>query len=318
MLYILFVIGFVLLIKGADLLVDGGSALGRSLGVSDLVIGLTVVAFGTSMPELFVNLIASIQGNTEIAVGNVLGSNICNIFLILGIASIVYPLQVTVGTVWKEIPFSLLAVLVLAVIVNDPLIDRAASMILSRADGLVLLAFFVIFLYYSASIARQAPELLGQAKAKQVGVGRAFFFVAAGTVALALGGKWCVDAAVQVATRLGVSESLIGLTIVAVGTSLPELATSVVAAFKKNSDIAVGNVVGSNIFNILFVLGVSALIKPLPLKPKSNFDILVALAAAIALFLCMFTGRRRTLDRWEGFLMALAYCIYMALLLRRG
>lgn len=317
--YFLFVIGCVLVIKGADWLVDGGSAMGRKLGVSDLVIGLTVVAFGTSTPELSVNIFAGITGSSEIALGNVLGSNITNILLILGLSSVVYPLQVTAGTVWKEIPFSLLAVVMLAVMTNDHWLDAADHSILSRSDGLVLLGFFVIFLYYSAAIARQVPErLLGDVPHAVMGMTKACLLVVGGIASLALGGKSCVTGAVQIAQRWGVSESLIGLTIVAIGTSLPELATSVTAAFKKNCDIAVGNVVGSNIFNIFLVLGLGAGIRPLLVRTGSNLDIAVVVAATGTLFVCMFTGRRRILDRWEGLLMLAGYALYMTILVHRG
>ena len=313
------VAGFALLIKGADWLVDGGSALGRRFGISDLVIGLTVVAFGTSMPELFVNVIAGLRGSTDLAMGNVLGSNIGNILLILGAAGAIFPLQVGAGTVWKEIPFSLLAVLMLALLANDRLIDGAEQAILSRSDGMVLLGFFCIFLYYSAAIARQAPaELLDKAPGQRLSLARAFLYILIGMGALALGAHWCVTRAIQIAQHLGVSESLIGLTVVAVGTSLPELATSVTAAFKKNCDIAVGNVVGSNIFNIFFILGISATIRPLPLAGPYNVDIIVVVLATLVLFITMFTGKRRIIDRWEGWLMLVGYGMYMAYLIRRG
>lgn len=313
--YFLFLLGFVLLIKGADFLVDGASAIARRFNISDLVIGLTVVAFGTSAPELFVNIVASARGNTDIAIGNVLGSNISNVFLILGISAIIYPLSVSKGTVWKEIPFSLLAVITLGLMANDQVIDGDGSSLLTRIDGLVLLAFFTIFLYYSFSIAKAIEGLDEHVPAKATSFVKSILLVIAGLIGLTLGGKWIVDGAVTLAKSFGMSESLVGLTIVAVGTSLPELATSAMAAYKKNVDIAVGNVVGSNIFNIFFVLGISATVRPLPFQTKSNLDIAVVTVSSLLLFLFMFTGKKRSLDRWEGIVSLFLYGGYIALLI---
>lgn len=313
---IFLLLGFLILIKGADFLVTGSSALAKKIGVSDLVIGLTVVAFGTSMPELLVNIFASAQGNTEIAIGNVIGSNIFNILLILGVSALIYPLAVTKGTVWKEIPFSLLAVAVVGFLSNDILFDRAERSVLTRVDGFIFLSFFVIFLYYVTSIAK--VENGQQQHNSKEGLIKSLAMVLGGLVALIFGGKMVVDGAVRIASQLGVSQSLIGLTIVAAGTSLPELATSAVAAYRKNTDIAVGNIVGSNIFNIFFILGVSAVIKPLPIAESVNSDIFVLVGVTLLLFLFMFTGRRRMIDRWEGGLFILFYIIYLILLIKKG
>ena len=312
--YLLLIIGFILLIKGADFLVNGASSIARRMHVSDLVIGLTIVAFGTSTPELFVNIFASIKGNTDIAIGNVLGSNIANIFLILGVSSVIYPLTVTKGTVWKEIPFSLLAILVLGILANDRLIDKSSASVLVRADGLVFLSFFIIFLYYSVSIAKRIEGMEEQVPSKQYGLARSLLWVILGLIGLTLGGKWIVDGAVHLALRFGISQSLVGLTIVAVGTSLPELATSAVAAYRRNAEIAVGNVVGSNIFNIFFVLAASSIIKPLPFKETNNIDIGVVILAELLLFMFMFTGKRRLLDRWEGVIFLIIYGSYIGFL----
>jgi len=308
---ILFLVGFVFLIKGADLLVDGASAIARRFRVSDLVIGLTVVSFGTSTPELFVNIIASLKGNTDIAIGNVLGSNIANILLILGVSSLIYPLAVSKGTVWKEIPFSLLAAVVLAIMVNDQFINHDASSLLNRADGLILLCFFSIFIYYSYGIATEIDGLANQLPETAHSIFRSVLMILLGLGGLTLGGKWIVDGAIQLAVHFGMSESLVGLTIVAVGTSLPELATSAMAAYRRRVEIAVGNVIGSNIFNIFFVLGISASIKPLPFKSENNLDILVGIAAGLMLFLFMFTSRKRSLDRWEGCVFVCGYVGYI-------
>lgn len=318
LLYILFLVGFVLLIKGADFLVDGASSIARRFNVSDLVIGLTVVAFGTSSPELFVNIISSIKGNTDIAIGNVLGSNIANVFLILGVSSIIYPLTVGTGTVWKEIPLSLLAAILLGILANDRLIDKASSSSLTRIDGLVFLSFFIVFLYYSVSIAKKVDGMEDHVPTKKYGLVKSLLLVVSGLIGLTLGGQWIVDSAVKLALRFGMSQSVAGLTIVALGTSLPELATSAVAARKKNVEIAVGNVVGSNIFNVFFVLGISSVIKPLPFQARSNIDIGVVILARILLFAYMFTGKKRSLDRWEGVIFVLMYTAYITCVIIRG
>ncbi len=315
MTYVLFIVGFVFLIEGAYLLVDGASGIARRLHVSDLVIGLTVVAFGTSTPELFVNIIASAKGNTDIAIGNILGSNIANVFLILGVSSVIYPLKVSKGTVWKEIPFSLLAALVLGFMANDRLIDQKNYSSLTRIDGLVLLSFFAIFMYYSYGIAGEIEGADQHVQVERKSTAKSLFYIGVGLAGLTLGAKWIVDGAVVIARNFGMSESLIGLTIVAIGTSLPELATSAVAAHRRNAEIAVGNVVGSNIFNIFFVLGISSIIKPLPFHVKNNVDIGVVILSSLLLFLFMFTGKKRSLDRWEGAVFLVLYAAYIIFLI---
>ena len=309
--YFKFIVGLAVIIKGADFLVDGASSIARRFRVSELVIGLTVVAFGTSTPELFVNIVASLQGNSEIAIGNILGSNIANILLILGVSSVICPLSVTKGTVWKEIPFSLLAAIVLGLMANDQLIDKNGISVLTRIDGLVLLCFFIIFLYYSVSIAKEIEGMEAHVPLKEHGMAKSFLLVVSGFAGLCIGGDWIVQGAVNLAVKLGISQSVVGLTIVAIGTSLPELATSAVAAHKGKPDIAVGNVVGSNIFNIFFVLGVSAIIKPIPFHSRSNIDIGVVILASLLLFTFMFTGQKRSIDRWEGIVSLMLYGAYL-------
>ncbi|MCF8111885.1 MAG: calcium/sodium antiporter [Desulfobacteraceae bacterium] len=316
--YLLLAIGFVLLVKGADFLVEGAGSIARRYNISDLVIGLTVVAFGTSAPELFVNIVASAQGNTAIAIGNVLGSNIANILLILGISALVYPLAVTRDTVWREIPFSLVAAVVLCIAANDRIFDGWAYSDISRSDGLIFLMFFAIFLYYLASITRNFTGDAQGMPMRRRGMPAAAAMTAAGVIGLATGGKLIVDGAVHIAASMGMSEAAVGLTIVAVGTSLPELATSVMAAWRKNVEIAVGNVVGSNIFNIFFVLGASAVIRPLPFYKGGNLDMAMVIAASLILFVTMFTGKRRSLERWEGALLLVFYAVYLVYLMGRG
>jgi cation:H+ antiporter len=309
--YLFMAIGFFLVIKGADILVHAASALARRLRVSQLVIGLTVVSFGTSLPELAVNLTASVQGNTGITVGNIIGSNIANILLILGVSGLIMPLTVTKGTVWKEIPLNLLAAIVITIMVNDSFLDEGTSAHLSRTEGLVLLCFFMVFLYYSASIARNNTGMEQALLRTMPGLLRTSLLMVMGFAALIVGSTWVVGGAVKLATFLGVSETIVGLTVVAVGTSLPELATSTVAAYRKNPDIAVGNVIGSNIFNVFFILGFSSVIRPLPLEPRVNIDIGLLNIASIFMLLFMLTGEKRTLDRWEAGLLLSLYLVYV-------
>lgn len=313
--YFLFVVGFVLLIKGADWLVDGASSIARKLKISNIVIGLTIVAFGTSAPELIVNIMASIRGNSDIAIGNVVGSNIANILLILGISAIIFPLAVKKGTVFKEIPLSLLAVLALWFMANDILLDGATANTLGMIDGFIFILFFIIFLYYTFGISKATGQ---EEKVKELKVGTSVFMVLAGIVALTVGGNWIVEGAILIAKQLGISEALIGLTIVAIGTSLPELATSAMAAYKKNPDIAMGNVVGSNIFNIFWILGVSALIHPINFSAIMNFDIYFLVFTTALLFTVMFIGKRHILERWQGVLFILIYVAYIVYLIARG
>ncbi|MCF7797814.1 MAG: calcium/sodium antiporter [Lentisphaeria bacterium] len=315
---IFFIIGFVILIKGADWLVEGAAALAKRFRVPDLLVGLTVVAFGTSLPELFVNIFASFSGSSDLAMGNVVGSNITNILLILGVAGLIYPLSVKGTTIYQEIPFSLLAVVLLGVLANDHLLDGAQGDILSRTDGIVFFIFFMFFMYYVFGIARKFKGIDGVLPDGTQRPLHSLGQILLGMVGLALGGKWIVDGAIYLSQLFGASESFIGLTVVALGTSLPELATSAIAATKKNADIAVGNVVGSNIFNIFFVLGISAMIKPLPIQTSANTDIGVVIVATLFLFATNFLGQKRILERREAVILLLGYLGYMVFLVMRG
>lgn len=315
--YILFLVGFVLLIKGGDFLVDGSASIAKKFGVSSLFIGLTIVAFGTSAPELVVNIFASVGGSNDLAIGNILGSNLSNILLILGITAMIYPLHISHGTTWKEIPLSFLAVIVVGVLANDALIDGRNFSVISQADGIILLSFFIIFIYYTFGISKVSGEK-EENGVKQLPLLHAITMMIVGILGLTFGGKWIVDGAVHIATQFGVSESLIGLTIVAIGTSLPELTTSVVAALKKNADLAVGNVVGSNIFNLLWILGVSSTINPIPLKLSLNFDIITVGIATFALFILIFIGKKHTIQRWQGGVFLASYIAYIVYLVYRG
>jgi len=318
MIYFLLIIGFVALIKGADFLVNGASALAKRLGISSLVIGLTVVAFGTSAPELIVNIFASINGNVDIAIGNIIGSNIANIMFILGLAAFVYPLAVKHSTVWKEIPLCFLAAIVLIIMSNDTFLENRPFSEISLIDGLILLSFFAIFLYYTFGISKVTPADAASLPAPKHNLLRSLLMIIGGLIGLTIGGKWVADGAVEIARAFDVSDALIGLTIVAVGTSLPELATSVVAALKKDVDIAVGNVVGSNILNIFFILGISALINPLRFSTQLFSDALIMLFATFLLFIFMFIGKKHTLERWQGAAFVGLYAAYIVYLVIRG
>ncbi len=315
MSYLLLTGGLLLLIFGSNWLVDGASSLARKFNISDIVIGLTVVAFGTSSPQLVVNLIASYSGNTDIAIGNILGSNIFNILAILGITALFLPVAVKNNTVWKEIPFSILAIIIVGFMANDVLIDGQQKNEISRVDGLVLLGFFSIFMAYTFILAKQSGPLMEVEKV-QMSVPKSGLYVIIGLVGLFFGGRFLVMGAVDIARTLGMTESVIGLTVVAAGTSLPELATSVTAALKKNSDIAIGNVVGSNIFNVFFILGTSAVIRPLPFSIASNFDIIAVLVASLLMFLFVFIGKGRKIDRLEGTFFLILYVAYTVYLVR--
>ncbi|MCS7205060.1 MAG: calcium/sodium antiporter [Leptospiraceae bacterium] len=309
--YILFIPGFFVLIKGASLLVDGASSLARKFRISDLVIGLTIVSMGTSSPELAVNILSSIRGQDDIAISNVLGSNIANILLILGISAIIKELTVRESTVWKEIPFSLLGSLVVMVMANDVFFDSTQRNQLSHNDGIIILFFFTIFLYYIFSIAKKGEIFEEEVPKKELSLWMSIIYVVVGLVMLVLGGDWVVNGAVEIAKFVGLSEAFIGLTIVAVGTSLPELAATGVAAYKGNSDIAVGNVVGSNIFNVFFILGVSATLSPLRFTEENNIDVLVSVLSSLILFFLLFLGKRHTIQRIQGIVLLSFYIAYI-------
>lgn len=312
----LLILGLGILIAGGESLVRGAASLAKKLGIAPLVIGLTVVAFGTSAPELIVNIIAVIKNTPDIALGNIVGSNIANIMLILGISTVIYPLTVQKSTAWKEIPFALLAGILIFVMGNDMWLDGGASNTITRTDGLTLLAFFVIFLYYIFGIAK--AEGNGETKVKAYSWSRSLLFTGSGLFLLFIGGKILVENAVILARLVGLSEAFIGLTIVAVGTSLPELITSVIAAIRHHDDIAVGNVIGSNIFNVFWILGLSASIKNLPVGTVANADFLVNIIATLLLFAFLFIHSRHKLNRWQGILFILLYVGYLAYLIGRG
>lgn len=314
--FILLLIGFVVLIKGADFLVGGASSAAKKLGISNIAIGLTVVAFGTSTPELVVSLLSAINGKTDAAFGNVIGSNNFNLLFILGIAGIIYPLVVQRNTVKFEVPLSLLAALVLYLLVNDLRIWNSSENILSRWDAVILLVFFLGFMVYVYRTMTQGTDV--NAPEEQIKLYHPLISIGLMVLGIAMlvgGGKLVVDSAIEIAQQFGLSEKLIGLTILAAGTSLPELATSAVAAYRKNTDIAIGNVVGSNIFNIFFILGITGLVSPIPFSMAMNFDIYILCGATVVLMIFMFTLNQRKLDRWEAFMLLAGYIAYTVFLI---
>ncbi|HLD21755.1 MAG TPA: calcium/sodium antiporter [Patescibacteria group bacterium] len=315
---LLLLVGLAILLVGAEVLVRGSSSLASKMHISPLVIGLTIVAFGTSAPELIVNIFSATAGTTDLAIGNIIGSNIANILLIVGISASIFPLVVKRSTVWKEIPFALLAIVLVFVMANDALFDRVPFNILTRTDGITFMSLFIIFMYYIFSLMRSEAQNEAVEKVKEYSTGLSVLFSIVGIGALFFGGKLLVDNATELALIAGLSESLIGLTVVAIGTSLPELATSIIAALHKHSDIAVGNVVGSNIFNVLWILGLTSTITPLPFNIQANIDVGVCIAATVLLFLAMFVGKKHRVDRWQGIIFILLYIGYTAYLIQRG
>jgi len=317
--FVLIVAGFAGLILGANWLVNGASALARKNHIPDLIIGFTIVAFSTSAPELVVNAVASVNGLSDIVLANVIGSNNLNLFLILGVAGLVYPITVQSSTAWREIPVSLVITVILFMLANEFFVSD--NLAISRVDGLILLSLFLGFLFYmyrqmkadkannthnvAASIAHEKSNLL------------IWGLILAGFAGLIVGGKLVVDNSIAIATDLGVSQKIIGLTIIAAGTSLPELVTSVVAALKKNSDIAIGNVIGSNIFNILFILSVSSLISPVAFKQNFNQDLYILAGGTVFLMIAMLTGKKKKLDRWEALILVCFYLLYTCYLVSK-
>lgn len=334
----LIIAGCAALIKGADWLVEGASALAKKYGVSDIVIGLTVVAFGTSMPEFVVNMVAVGQGSTEIAITNVLGSNIINIFVILGFTALIFPISSQKSTRRFDIPFSLIAALLVLIFavynspswlqvehifnmnIADPTLHDLGSIqmgqgnggFISGVGGSILLIFFLIFLWHNFKGIGSAPQAESNEEYKPMSARRALALIIGGLIGLVVGGEVIVKSATSIAQSLGVSDAIIGLTVVALGTSLPELATSCMAAFKKNCDIALGNVIGSNIFNIFFILGTSACVKALPGYHGLEIDAMMAALGSVLVMLFVYLTKKHEIKRWHGVILLLTYAAYLA------
>ncbi len=311
--FTLIIVGFIALIYGANWLVNGASSLAKKNNISDLVIGLTIVAFGTSAPELVVNSVASADGLSDIVMGNIIGSNNFNLFIILGIASLVYPIAVQSSTAKREIPISLLTAVVVLLFANDFFMNSDSEM--SRWDAFTMLLMFGGFIFYIfKQMKTTPPEEISYMPKSNTAI---FGLIVFGFVGLILGGKLVVDNAILVATDLGVSQKIIGLTIIAAGTSLPELVTSVVAAMKKNSDIAIGNVIGSNIFNILLILPISAFINPIKFNSNFNQDIWILIGGTIFLIGAIAFSTSKKVTRWHGIVLLGFYCLYTAYLVSK-
>jgi cation:H+ antiporter len=310
---LLIVVGFLGLIFGANWLVDGASGLAKKYNIPDLVIGLTIVAFGTSAPELVVNSVASIDGLSDIVLANIIGSNNFNLFIILGIAGLVYPITVQSSTAWREIPISLIITIIFFGLANDFFMNQ--NSVISRLDGIILLLFFIYFLYYIfKQMKTEKIEVVPYIQKSNITI---WTLILIGFSGLLIGGKLVVDNSIDIATDLGISQKIIGLTIIAAGTSLPELITSIVAALKKNSDIAIGNVIGSNIFNILLILSISSLIHPIEYNQIFNQDFAILIGGTVFLIIAMFTGKRKKLDRWEALILVSFYLIYTTYLVSK-
>ncbi|MFN3909919.1 MAG: calcium/sodium antiporter [Candidatus Anstonellaceae archaeon] len=312
---ILFLFGFFLLIKGADILIEGSVSLARYLKVSDIFIGLTIVSVGTSLPELFVSLVSNVHTNFDILLGNILGSNIANILLVLGLASLARRIVLSHNMVWKEIPFSVLAAIVLFIVANDAFFENGVKNVISFSDGLILILFYIVFLYYLYAEYKIEDGFglpLSNSKPLQISI----FMIALGVIMLYFGGELVVNQAVKLALFLGISQAFIGLTIVSIGTSIPELVTTIVALIKKNQALAIGNIVGSCITNIFFILGLSALTGPIFFSYFRNTDLFLVFVASLVLFISSIIKKEKMiLDKIEGILFLTIYILYIAFLL---
>ncbi|OON98405.1 MAG: sodium:proton exchanger [Epulopiscium sp. Nele67-Bin004] len=314
--YIVLLIGFVLLIKGADFFVEGASSIAATLRVPPLVIGLTIVAFGTSAPEMAVSVSSALDGMNAISLGNVIGSNVFNMLVVVGTSAVIWPLKVEKTIIVKELPFTLMSAVVLLVLSLDTMFQGQTTNYIARGDGIILLIFFGIFMYSLAQVALAArrnnePE----EEIETMPMGKSIMFSIAGMLGIGIGGEWVVDGASAVALTWGMSEALVGLTIIAIGTSLPELVTSIVAAKKGQSDMALGNVIGSTIFNTFLILGVSTTINPIPVTSESIIDILIMITAILEVYI--FAATKRTIGRVEGALFLSVYIAYMAYIIIR-
>ena len=311
LLIVKFIVGLLLIIKGADWLTDGASDIARRFNVSSLVIGLTIVAFGTSAPELVVSVISAVKGQADLAIGNVVGSNIFNSLAIVGVTAIICPVACSKGNIRYDVPLSLLASVVLFVMANDTLLG-ASSDVISRSDGIVLLCFMAIFMAYSITLGINSNhDVVDKQQPSAAPLGKSVLLFLIGLAGLIVGGEWMVDGASGIAAHMGVSQSIIALTIVAAGTSFPEMMTSIMAARKGDTDMALGNVVGSNIFNIFFILGTSATITPLQRGDIGMIDfITLVFGAALIWVFCRFGRKYHHITRLEGVALAVCAVIY--------
>lgn len=316
--YVLLIIGFVLLVKGADFFVDGASSIAAKLKVPSVIIGLTVVAFGTSAPEAAVGITAALSGSNEIAVGNVVGSNIFNLLMVVGVCAAIKPFKAEKGIMKNEYPLSILGAFILLVMLMDIFLDNASATMVSRGDGIILLCFFVIFMVMTVRSALGGRDGGDEDEhIKIMSAPKSIFLLILGLVGIVAGGQLVVNSSKEIALSFGLSETLIGLTIVAIGTSLPELVTSIVAARKGMSGLALGNVVGSNLFNIFFILGISATISPMTVELKSVYDTLILIVGSVIVYL-MNMKKSKEYTRLDGAIMILMYIAYTAYIIVRN
>ncbi len=302
--------GLALLVKGADLLVSGASSIAGRLGISAFVIGLTVVSFGTSLPEMLVTLVSGLRHNADLAIANIIGSNIANVLLVLGLAALIRPLPVKDSTVVSEIPFSLTAALLLGFLANAALFSSHQELSISRLDGAILLFFFALFMLYVYKISRDKAHL-EVSNPTSISTGKSALYILLGIGGLYLGGGWVVDGAIGIARAMDVDDAVIGLTIVAIGTSSPEIVASAVAAYRNQTDIAVANVVGSNIFNILWVLGFTSTLVELPFEIVNNTDLVMVICSSALIILALVISRHNSILRWHGAVFILLYAGYL-------
>lgn len=333
--YILLLIGFVLLIKGADYFVDGASSIANSLKIPTLIIGLTIVAFGTSAPEAAVSITASLKNQNGMAMGNVIGSNIFNLLMVVGMASIIKPMIIQKSMIKKDIPFTILASILMFVVAGDMFFNGTNDNMLSRGDGIVLLIFFVIYMYslFTMAINSRNSSLsnesavtvehidyssssgaIAKPSESSISLNKAIIMSIVGIFGIVLGGKAVVSSASNIAATFGISDQIIGLTVVSIGTSLPEFVTSIIAATKGESDLALGNVIGSNIFNIIFILGISSVISPISINPKLFVDSIFMILATVLIYIFAISNKKK-ITKIEGLILVGLYITYMAYIL---
>ena len=313
---LLLIVGLGLSLAGANFLTDGSAAVAQRLRVPEFIIGLTIVAVGTSTPELVVSVLSAIAGKSDVAIGNIVGSNIFNVFVILGICALIRPLPLTRSTIRRDIPIGMVVSLLLFVLASDALLHLGPTDRLGRGDGILMLILYVPLMWYTIRAAGRTEEAPAEGTKAQMAPWLAAVMIVGGLAGLVFGGELFLDSATALARQLGVSESVIAITLVAGGTSLPELASSVVSLVKGKADMALGNVIGSNIANILLILGLSATINPLTMGGITTTDLAVVILTSLLLFLTAFTFRRRAVDRWEGVISLVIYALYIWQLVR--
>ncbi len=315
---LLLIIGFVFIIKGADFLIDGSAFIAKRIQVSELFIGLTIVAFGTSLPELVVNVSASLKDSSQLAIGNVFGSNIANVWLVLGATATLYSIPLKKQTAAIDLPLTVLIVLLFGYLANGSLWGFSDAMLLGYLEAIVLLLIFVLYMYYIAKTSKHLDRIVNTKNAENISLPKSVLLIILGIVGLYAGGHWIVISALRLADLIGVSESFIGLSIIAFGTSAPELATCLKAGYKGNFDLAIGNIIGSNIFNLLWVLPVSSIIRPIEYKAVYNTDLTIVFLSVMTLNAAVLINKNRTISKISGLMFLLMYLLYLGYLFYRG